>query len=512
MDSNLNTTTQSLLFSGSFIGKNEAVNGFLNIVCNLSTTGNCLITCDQSVNGTTYEFSNTFLHNVAKFGTISRSQFYVKARYIRISVLNVSNEDIPKIVLTTLYTNQNQDISLEQPASITGDVFATDLISHQKLIDIHTITSQKGDKIDATIVLSNGILDNIKSALETSITANTDKVMKATYEGTSVNVACDENGVLKSNIVVENIALTPTNDGVAIFGTSNGTNRVFISTDNFGKLQTTDTQLISKTETTHSRLTDINTSINANVLKATFNGISRDVACDDNGVLKNAGLTPQTDGVSLYGVFNSNMMALRTDMGGTLQVQDQTMLSSSAVGNGFLENIRDTIFTVTNASLASILTQTTAVKDVIIQTTNPLLTDIKARLDLINNNTQKAYLTTITISNTITILNQNTIFQTYDLGADIYRYTSITYAGTIYIGMNENPPVGDVPKVILQQSHDGTNWFSDGTEPSYYRTTAGNGGFQWEFVFQKSQISLRYARLKIDKIITFTNLNTTLSR
>jgi hypothetical protein len=78
--------------------------------------------------------------------------------------------------------------------------------------------------------------------------------------------------------------------------------------------------------------------------------------------------------------------------------------------------------------------------------------------------------------------------------------------------MNQNPPEGDIPKVILQQSYNGTTWHSDAVEPSYYRTTAGNGGYQWEFVFQKSNISLRYARLKIDKITTFSNLSTTLSR
>jgi hypothetical protein len=206
------------------------------------------------------------------------------------------------------------------------------------------------------------------------------------------------------------------------------------------------------------------------------------------------------------------MMALRTDMGGTLQVQDQSMLTSNAVGNGFLENIRDTIYVVTNASLANILTQTTEVKNVIIQTTNTLLTDIKARLDLIDKNTKRDYVTTSIASNTYTIFNQNTNFQSFDMGTGADRYTSITYAGAIYVGQANPPPAGDIPKVIIQQSHNGVSWYSDGTQPSYYVTESAINGFEYQFVFQKSQLSLRYARLRVDKISTFINLHVTLSK
>jgi len=150
-------------------------------------------------------------------------------------------------------------------------------------------------------------------------------VLKALFNGFSRNVACDDSGVLRTNIVVENIALSPSTDGVTIYGTTNGINRTMIVTDEFGKLQTTDTDLNSKITASNTNLININTSvvqksdlingsivatngkldgikgvleaektvldntlnaINNNVLRATFNGFSRNVACDDNGVLK----------------------------------------------------------------------------------------------------------------------------------------------------------------------------------------------------------------------------------
>ena len=47
MDSKLNTTIQSLAGNTSFIGKNEVVNGYLNIICNLKTTKDCIIKYEQ---------------------------------------------------------------------------------------------------------------------------------------------------------------------------------------------------------------------------------------------------------------------------------------------------------------------------------------------------------------------------------------------------------------------------------------------------------------------------------
>ena len=97
MESKLNNTIQLLASGDSFIGKNEVVNGYLNIICNLFTTKDCVITCEQSMNGTDYQFSDQFAHVVSVFGNITRTQFYVKAYYVRITVFNATVDDIPKI-------------------------------------------------------------------------------------------------------------------------------------------------------------------------------------------------------------------------------------------------------------------------------------------------------------------------------------------------------------------------------------------------------------------------------
>jgi len=205
MESKLNNTIQLLATGESFIGKNEVVNGYTNIVCNLSTTKDCVITCEQSMNGTDYQFSNQFAHVVSVFGTQTRTQFSVKAYYARITLFNATVDDIPKIVLTTLFTNINQDSSLEQPFTIAGDV-------------------QVINSLKATYTLDG--VDNLR------------------------NVACDANGVLKSNLVLEGITLTPQTDGLSIYGTD-GTQPVQLKTSLIvgeeGSLQTTNTD-ISKIE------------------------------------------------------------------------------------------------------------------------------------------------------------------------------------------------------------------------------------------------------------------------
>jgi len=446
--SELNTFDYPILNGIVFHGVYESTKTYRYIIVNLRSSNKLNLKISQSNDGIIMNKENIFVID--------------------------HNANTNAVILLLDYKYYKTDVSIFEGESDASYTLMTSKLSNDQDINI----TVKGNMTRALDQDMNGLLNvNINSG-----NLNVISSMKASYNDILKNVASDE----------------------------------------FGKLQTTDTQLISKTETTHSRLTDINTSINANVLKATFDGNTRNVACDDNGVLKNANLTPQTDGVSLYGVFNTNMMALRTDIGGTLQVQDQTMLSSNAVGNGFLENIRDTIIQVTNASLANILTQTTEVKNTIIQTTNAHLTNIKASLILIDKNTKSAFNTTTILDGyTNTTYNEDTFFTTFDMGDGADRYTNITYAGSFTIGeiMILNG-VSLIPGIIIEQSHDGFNWFSDGTECSYNRIIERSIDFSgvisditmFKFIFQKSQISLRYARLKIDKPALFMHLHVTLSK
>jgi hypothetical protein len=200
MESKNNNTIQLLASGDAFIGKNEVVNGYLNIVCNLFTTEDCIITCEQSTNGSNYEFVDTFVHSIADFGTTTRTQFFVKAYWVRIKVENASFNNIPKIVLTTLFTASNQDSSLEQPDTVQGSV--------------NVINSMLANYNDGTT-------DFLKP------------------------VACDVNGVLKSNLVVEGITLTPATDAVSVYGSTDQTvaNAKLLNTDVDGKLNVNITSL-----------------------------------------------------------------------------------------------------------------------------------------------------------------------------------------------------------------------------------------------------------------------------
>ena len=200
MESKNNNTIQLLASGDAFIGKNEVVNGYLNIVCNLFTTEDCIITCEQSTNGSNYEFVDTFVHSIADFGTTTRTQFFVKAYWVRIKVENASFNNIPKIVLTTLFTASNQDSSLEQPDTVQGSV-------------------------------------NVINSMLANYNDGTSDFLKP--------VACDVNGVLKSNLVVEGISLTPSTDGISVYGSTDQTvaNAKLLNTDVDGKLNVNITSL-----------------------------------------------------------------------------------------------------------------------------------------------------------------------------------------------------------------------------------------------------------------------------
>jgi hypothetical protein len=259
MESKNNNTIQLLASGDAFIGKNEVVNGYLNIVCNLFTTEDCIITCEQSTNGSNYEFVDTFVHSIANFGTTTRTQFFVKAYWVRIKVENASFNNIPKIVLTTLFTASNQDSSLEQPDTVQGSV-------------------------------------NVINSMLANYNDGTSDFLKP--------VACDVNGVLKSNLVVEGISLTPATDGIKIYGSTaqNGATPLLINTDDAGR-------------------------INANMMGSTSTGIKNLMKTELDGTLNTVSTTADTLITSLNALVTENKELLRKIEVNANQLPDSTMLA-----------------------------------------------------------------------------------------------------------------------------------------------------------------------------------------
>jgi hypothetical protein len=96
----------------------------------------------------------------------------------------------------------------------------------------------------------------------------------------------------------------------------------------------------------------------------------------------------------------------------------------------------------------------------------------------------------------------------------------MSFTGSFTVGDITLNDISLIPGIIIEQSHDGFNWFSDGTKSSHNRIIERSISFSgvishttvFRFVFQKSQISLRYARMNIDKSATFMQLHVTLSK
>jgi len=409
MESKLNNTIQFLQAEQSFIGKNEVVNGYLNIVCNLFTTKDCVITCEQSMNGTDYQFSEQFAHNVSVFGTQSRTQFFVKAYYGRISVFNATLDDIPKVVLTTIFTNTNHDSSSEQPSIITGDVVVT-------------------NPMKARDYITNAVLE----------------------------LSCDANGIIKTDTNVTNIALSPIGNGVSVYGSSDGTDRLLLATTDAGILKTDTNVTIENIELTpaHDGVSVYGSSNGTDrlLLATTDAGILK---TDTNVTIENIQLTPEHDGVTMYGKTDIGAYApIKTDLLGVVSVTDP---------------------------------------DAHIQ-----LAELNTTLNKINVNMNANTNLKVSASN-ISSSAGGTISPVVDLGTGENRDRNIVFYGEADVAI----PANANPKLIMKFSEDlQGDYFSDGEYASFYKKVALNS---WEFCFQRSNCPLRYVQLYTEtdaKLIT----------
>jgi len=122
MESLFNNTKTYLSSLTAWTGRPEVTSGFVNIAVNVITPQNCTLTVSQSTDGSTFDFVDTFGITVSVFGNQTRTQFAVKALYVKVEVFNASLVDIPNLVVTTTFSATSQDSSIEQPVVVAGSV------------------------------------------------------------------------------------------------------------------------------------------------------------------------------------------------------------------------------------------------------------------------------------------------------------------------------------------------------------------------------------------------------
>jgi hypothetical protein len=122
MESLFNNTKQYLPSLTAWTGRPEVTSGFVNLAVNVITTQDCTLTVYQSTDGSTFDFADQFALPVSVFGNQTRTQFAVKALYVKVNVFNDTLVDIPNLIVTTTFSATSQDSSIEQPVVVAGNV------------------------------------------------------------------------------------------------------------------------------------------------------------------------------------------------------------------------------------------------------------------------------------------------------------------------------------------------------------------------------------------------------
>ena len=122
MESLFNNTKQYLPSLTAWAGRPEVTSGFVNLAVNVITTQDCTLTVYQSTDGSTFDFTDQFALPVSVFGNQTRTQFAVKALYVKVNVFNDTLVDIPNLIVTTTFSATSQDSSIEQPVIVAGNV------------------------------------------------------------------------------------------------------------------------------------------------------------------------------------------------------------------------------------------------------------------------------------------------------------------------------------------------------------------------------------------------------
>jgi len=249
-----NSFTGTIVAGGNFTGTKEVINGSISIICALYTTVDLLIETYQSADNINYYSFSSFLHDVAIYGTHTRTQFYIEGRFGYIKVSNNTAGNATGVLFSTLYSANNHDGTLQQPTYIQGNVNISSIVPISGSVDI-TARSGTGflsyltdnvavatmPAITGTVVVSSQpplsyLTDNVAVATMPAITGTvvvssqpplsylTDNVAVATMPaitGTVVVSSQPPLSYLTDNVAVATMpALTFSNDKVDITGSS----------------------------------------------------------------------------------------------------------------------------------------------------------------------------------------------------------------------------------------------------------------------------------------------------
>ena len=281
----------------------------------------------------------------------------------------------------------------------------------------------------------------------------------------SVNLSVDNKSKLVTSASGDSMILDQSTSGVAIYGSSNGTDKVLLKTTADGKLETTASGDLPKMMLAKDYDADV----------------AREVACDASGNLKiNVSiddLTPSDDGVLTYGSYDGTTpLVIKTDASGSLDV-----VGSVAVNN--LEPI-ELKLDDNNVYLQGISVITSGIRNIL---------NYPSRQETI-------------ISNFVVISAGEVIggteFALESVGDSEVKYKSVLFVGRVDASINTDP------KIIFQYSTDDTNFFSDGGSASFYKPA---GSTSWEFAFQRSGLGVKSVRLVAETTTTIDFLSVNLS-
>ena len=131
-----NSFTGTIAAGGNFTGTKEVINGSISIICALYTTVDLLIETYQSADNINYYSFSSFLHDVAIYGTHTRTQFYIEGRFGYIKVSNNTAGNATGVLFSTLYSANNHDGTFQQPTYIQGNVTVSSISPITGSVDI----------------------------------------------------------------------------------------------------------------------------------------------------------------------------------------------------------------------------------------------------------------------------------------------------------------------------------------------------------------------------------------
>tara|TARA_R110000868_G_scaffold221970_1_gene473755 strand:+ start:1080 stop:1868 length:789 start_codon:yes stop_codon:yes gene_type:complete len=148
----VNSFEGTILAGGNFTGGKEVINGAISIICALYTTTNLTIETYQSADNINYYSFSSFVHDVAIYGTHTRTQFYIEGRWGYIKVSNNTGGNATGVLFSTLYSANNHDGTIQQPTYIQGNVSVTSL---SPITGAFSITSQSRNTSSITTYENN---------------------------------------------------------------------------------------------------------------------------------------------------------------------------------------------------------------------------------------------------------------------------------------------------------------------------------------------------------------------